>query len=67
MRRKNWRMINGGIFFIILAVGFFFYMTSFIPRSNDPKGMMEIVGQVSGFVVGISVLLIVVGFIGKKV
>ena len=23
MRRKNWRMINGGIFFIILAVGFF--------------------------------------------
>ena len=66
MRRKNWRMINGGIFFIILSVGFFFYMTSFIPRSNDPKGMMEIVGQVSGFVVGISVLLIVAGFIGKK-
>jgi hypothetical protein len=66
MRRRNWRFVATGVLFIILAVGFFFFMTLMAPQSTDPAEMMRIVGQASGVVVGISVVLILLGLIGKK-
>jgi hypothetical protein len=67
MRRRNWRFVATGVLFIILAVGFFFFMTLMAPQSTDPVEMMRIVGQASGVVVGVSIVLIILGLIGKKV
>ena len=67
MRRKNWRMVIAGLVLIVLAVGFFFFMLSVASKSNDPVALMRIVGQVAGAVGGISLVLIIVGLIGKKV
>jgi hypothetical protein len=36
------------------------------PQSTDPAELMRIVGQASGAVVGVSVVMIVLGLIGKK-
>ena len=66
MRRRNWRFVATGVLFIVLAVGFFFIMTLMAPQSMDPVEMMRIVGQASGAAIGISVVLIIVGLIGKK-
>jgi type VI protein secretion system component VasF len=67
MRRKNWRMVVVGIVLIVLAVGFFFYMWSMAAKSNDPAALMQTVGTVSGAVGGISLVMIIIGLIGKKV
>jgi hypothetical protein len=67
MRRRNWRFVATGVLFIVLAVGFFFFMTLMAPQSTDPVEMMRIVGQASGVVFGVSIVLIILGLIGKKV
>ena len=67
MRQKNWRMIIGGLVFNILAFGFFFFMLSIASKSTDPVAFTQIVGQVSGVVGGIGIVMIIVGLIGKKV
>jgi succinate dehydrogenase hydrophobic anchor subunit len=67
MRQKNWRvMIVGGVL-LVLAAAFFLFMMTIAPKSNDPAALMQIVGQVSGAVAGLSVVMIVFGLIGKKV
>jgi hypothetical protein len=60
------RLIAVGIVLIVLAAGFFLVMMGMAPKSNDPKSMMETVGQVSGAVGGIAVVMVIFGFIGKK-
>lgn len=67
MRRKNWRIVIVGIVLIVLAVAFYFFMLSMAPRSNDPKALMQTVGQVAGAVGGLSLAMIIIGLIGKKV
>ena len=67
MRKRNWRFVFTGFLFLALAIGFFFFMTTIASSSTDPVAFMEIVGNVSGVVGGISVVLIIVGLIGKKV
>jgi hypothetical protein len=67
MRQKNWRFVGAGAAMIVLSVVFFLGMMGMIPRSNDPVGMMQTVGQVSGFVAAISLALIAVGLIGRRV
>jgi hypothetical protein len=67
MRRKNWRFVGVGAAMIVLSIVFFLGMMGMIPRSNDPVGMMQTVGQVSGFVAAISLALIAVGLIGRRV
>jgi len=67
MRRKNWRIVIVGFFLIILALGFYFFMLSIAPTSNDPAALMQTVGTVSGVAVGISLVMIIIGLIGKKV
>ena len=66
MRRRNWRLILVGCGLAILAVGFFFFMMTTAPKSNDPAALMQTVGTVSGVVGGISLVMIIVGLIGKK-
>jgi hypothetical protein len=61
------RLVIAGAVLIAAAVGFFLYMMGLAPQSNDPKALMEIVSQVSGIVVGLSVALIAIGLIGRKV
>ncbi|MCE9523315.1 MAG: hypothetical protein K8S25_12910 [Alphaproteobacteria bacterium] len=66
MRTKNWRLVITGGVLAVLAVVFFIFMMSLAPQSNDPAALMEIVGQVSGVVIALSIVMAVVGFIGKK-
>jgi hypothetical protein len=67
MRKRNMRFVWTGLGLIVLAGLFFLGMTTLIPKSNDPAGMMREVGQVSGVGVGIGLVLAVFGLIGKKV
>jgi len=41
-------------------------MMTAAPKSNDPAALMQTVGTVSGVVGGISLVMIIVGLIGKK-
>jgi len=66
MRKRNWRLIITGLLMIVLAAGFFIFMMGMAPKSNDPKAMLETVGQVSGVVGGIAVVMILFGLIGRK-
>ena len=67
MRRRNWRFVITGFVLILLAIGFFFFMLSIASTSTDPAALMQTVGTVSGAAVGISLVLILLGLIGKKV
>ena len=66
MRQVNRRFVATGAILIVAAIGFFVFMLGMAPRSNDPKALMETVGQVSGVAGGIGVVLIVLGLRGKK-
>jgi len=67
MRRKNWRIVIVGFALIVLAVAFYFFMLSIASKSNDPVALMQTVGTVSGVVAGVSLAMIIIGVIGKKV
>jgi hypothetical protein len=67
MQRKNWRIIIVGFVLIVLALGFYFFMLSIASTSNDPVALMQTVGTVSGAAIGISLVMIIIGLIGKKV
>jgi hypothetical protein len=56
-----------GFVLILLAIGFFFFMLSIASTSTDPAAVLQTVGTVSGAAVGISLVLILLGLIGKKV
>lgn len=67
MRRKNWRIIIVGLVLILISSVFFLLMLSFASKSNDPVALMQTVGTVAGTVGGISLVMIIIGMIGKKV
>ncbi len=67
MRRKNWRVVSVGFVLTISALGFYFFMLSIAPKSTDPVALMQTVGTVAGVVVGISLIMVIIGLIGKKV
>ena len=67
MRQRNWRVVIVGFVLTVLAVGFYFFMLPIAPSSNDPAVMMQTVGTASGAAIGLSLVMIVVGLIGKKV
>lgn len=67
MRRKNWRIVIVGFVLIIIAVAFYFFMLSVASKSNDPAALMQTVGQVTGAVGGLSLVMIIIGLFGKKV
>jgi hypothetical protein len=67
MRRKNWRIVIVGFVLIFMALGFFLFMLSIASKSTDPVALMQTVGTVAGTVGGISLVMIIIGLIGKKV
>ena len=67
MRQRNWRVIFTGVLLSILAAGFFFFMLTVASQSTDPVEFMKTVGTVSGVLAGISVVMIILGLVGKKV
>ena len=67
MRRKNWRMVIVGLILILLSLAFFLFMLSFASKSNDPVALMQTVGIVAGAVGGISLVMIIIGMVGKRV
>ena len=67
MRRKNWRVVIAGVVLIVFAFLFVVFMLSIAPKSNDPVAMMQTVGTVAGVAGAISLVMIIVGLIGKKV
>lgn len=66
MRKRNWRLIAVGAVLLALAVLFFLSMRDMTPWSNNPVALMRTVGEVSGAVGGISLVMIVLGLIGRK-
>jgi len=67
LRRRNWRIVIVGFALIVIAVAFYFFMLSIASKSNDPAALMQTVGVVSGAVGGLSLVMIIIGLIGKKV
>ncbi|GGI31020.1 hypothetical protein GCM10010987_62340 [Bradyrhizobium guangdongense] len=59
-------MIAVGTVLLVLAVLFFLSMRDMTAWSNDPVALMRAVGEVSGGVGGISLVMIVFGLIGRK-
>jgi hypothetical protein len=66
MRHPNKRVVITGAVLIAAAIGFFLYMMSIASTSNDPKALMETVGQVSGVAGAIGIVMIVLGLRGRK-
>jgi hypothetical protein len=66
MRKTNWRLVITGLALIILAMVFFVGMALMTGRSNDPAAMMQIVGQVSGCVGAIGLVMAIFGVIGRR-
>jgi hypothetical protein len=67
MRHKNWRIVIVGFVLIVIGVAFYFFMLSIASKSNDPATLMRTVGEVAGVVGGLSLVMIIMGLIGKKV
>ena len=51
----------------MMALVFFVFMLSIASKSNDPVALFQTVGTVVGAVGGISLVMIIIGLIGKKV
>ena len=66
MRRRNLRVVVVGAVVIVLAAVFFLVMVAISPQSNDPAALMQTVGQVSGVLVGLGIVMMVFGLIGRR-
>jgi hypothetical protein len=66
MRQRNMRHVIVGVVLILAAPTFFFYFLSIASKSNDPAALMQTVGQVSGVVGGIGLVMLVIGLVGRK-
>ncbi len=67
MRQRNWRVIIVGFVLVVIALGFYFFMLSIASKSTDAVALMQTVGTTAGAVIGISLVMIIIGLIGKKV
>lgn len=65
-RQTNWRFVIVGGVMIGLAIVFFLIMMGMAPQSTDPQALLATVGQVSGVVGALGIVMIVLGFLGKK-
>ena len=66
MRRRNWRLVIVGLLMVVLAGGFALFMTSIAGKSNDPVALMRTVGQVSGVVGALGLVMALFGFVGRR-
>ena len=62
----NLRVMITGAALVVLALAFFFYMSTLAPRSNDPASMMQTVGTASGAVGAIGLVMVVFGALRRK-
>jgi hypothetical protein len=62
----NVRVIVTGVVMIVAALGFFFYMETLMPSPNDPAAMMQTVGEVSGFVSVLGLVMILFGMFRRR-
>ena len=67
MRRRNWRLVLAGVVLVIMALVFYFLMLFSASNSSDPAALMQFVGSIAGAAFGVSVLLIIIGLIEKKI
>jgi hypothetical protein len=66
MRRRNWRVVFAGVLLLVMAVVFYNILSTMAPQSTDPVEMMGIAGSISGTAIGIGVVMILIGLLGKK-
>jgi hypothetical protein len=66
MRRRNWRVVIAGVLLLVMAVVFYNTLSTVAPQSTDPIEMMGIAGSISGTAIGISVVMMLIGLIGKR-
>lgn len=66
MKQTNWRFVIAGAVAVVLAGVFFIFMMGLAPQSADPKALMETAGSTSGVVAAIGLVLVVLGFMGRK-
>ena len=55
-----------GLVMVLAALAFFLVMQLLAPRSTDPVELMRTVGQVSGAVGGIGLVVLVLGLVGRR-
>jgi hypothetical protein len=65
MRRRNWRIVIVGVGLLVLSAAFFLGMFALAPKSNDPVALLRTVGEVSGVVGALSLVMILFGLIGR--
>ena len=65
MRQLNRRVAITGAALVAAAIVFFLFFLGIAAKSNDPKALMETVGQVSGVAGAIGIVMIVLGIRGK--
>jgi hypothetical protein len=66
MRRRNWRVVIAGVLLLVMAVVFYNILSTMAPQSTDPIEMMGIAGSISGAAIGIGVVMLLIGLLGKK-
>ena len=59
-------MVIVGAVLIVLAAVLFLVMAAVSPKSNDPAALMQTVGQISGVLVGLGLVMMIFGLIGKR-
>ena len=67
MRQPNKRVAITGAVLVAAAVAFFLFFLTIASKSNDPKALMETVGQVAGVAGAIGIVMIVLGMRGRNV
>ena len=67
MRKTNWRLVIVGFALIVLALIFFAGMTLMTGRSSDPVALMQTVGQVSGALGGLGLVMAIFGVVGRRI
>lgn len=66
MRRRNWRVVIAGVLLLVMAVVFYNILSTMAPQSTDPVEMMGIAGSIAGTAIGIGVVMLLIGLLGKK-
>jgi hypothetical protein len=66
MRKRNWRVVLVGLVLMVAAMVFFLDMQTMAPRSNDPAALVQTVGQVSGAVGALGLVMLILGLIGRR-
>jgi uncharacterized membrane protein YozB (DUF420 family) len=65
MRRRNWRIVIVGVGLLVLSAAFFLGVSTLVPKSNDPVTLLRTIGEVSGVVGALSLVMILFGLIGR--